>query len=183
MSPAKLAALLKDVFGQNEVCFINDDLPKGQENGSKSGYTVIAAKRTAEQHVALPRTVDDSAFLLTIQKADRQPWRPWTKGSEPAAKRQRTQESSSLIVPSTLGPLYPYPAYTYPRVPAVYPYYFASYQLATAAYLIPPPPPLQPPLPVVHIPLPLSPPPPPGRTRETGSETPSPPIPQSFKRR
>ena len=88
MSPAKLAALLKDVFGQNEVCFITDDLLRGQEGGSKSGYTVLGAKPTAEQHVTQPRTVDDNAFLLTIQKADRQPWRPWTKGtSESAAKR------------------------------------------------------------------------------------------------
>ena len=51
MSPAKLAGLLKDVFGQNEVCFVTDDLLRGQENGSKSGYTVISAKPTAEQHV------------------------------------------------------------------------------------------------------------------------------------
>ena len=29
MSPAKLVALLKDVFGQNEVCFITDDLLRG----------------------------------------------------------------------------------------------------------------------------------------------------------
>ena len=29
MSPAKLAALLTDVFGQNEVCFITDDLLRG----------------------------------------------------------------------------------------------------------------------------------------------------------
>ena len=43
MSLAKLAALLKDVFGQNEVCFITDDLLRGQGNGSKSGYTVIGA--------------------------------------------------------------------------------------------------------------------------------------------
>ena len=47
MSPAKLAALLKDVFRQNEVCFITDDLLGIQENGSKSGYTVIGGKPTA----------------------------------------------------------------------------------------------------------------------------------------
>ena len=76
ISPAKLAALLKDVFGQNEVCFITDDLLRGQENALNSGYTVVGAKPTAEQHVAHPRTVDDSAFPVTIQTADRQPWRP-----------------------------------------------------------------------------------------------------------
>ena len=38
MSPAKLAALLQDVFGQNEVCFIADNLLRGQENGGGGGY-------------------------------------------------------------------------------------------------------------------------------------------------
>ena len=100
MSPAKLVAVLKDIFGQNEVCFITDDLLRGQENGLKSGYTVIGAKPEAERHVAQPRTVDDSAFLLTIRKADRQPWRPRTRGTEPAAKRQRTQDTPSPASPS-----------------------------------------------------------------------------------
>ena len=111
------------------------------ENGSKSGYTVIGAKPTAKQHTARPRAVDDNAFLLTIQKNDRQPWRPWTKGSEPADKMQRTQESSSPAAPSTPGAVYPPPAYTCPRAPAAYPYYYASYEPAPAAYPIPPPPP------------------------------------------
>ena len=70
ISAAKLAALLKnDVFGQNEGYFITDDLLKGQKNGSKSGYTVISAKPTAEQHVGQACTVDDSAFLFIIHKS------------------------------------------------------------------------------------------------------------------
>ena len=88
MCLAKLAALVEDVFGQNEVCFITNDPLRGQDNGSKLGCTVIGAKPTAEQHPGQPRAVVDGAFLLTIQKANRQPWRPWTKGMEPAAKRQ-----------------------------------------------------------------------------------------------
>ena len=49
-----------------------------------------------------PRVVDDIAFLLHIQKSDRQLWRPWNKVSEPAAKRQRTQESPSPQRPQPL---------------------------------------------------------------------------------
>ena len=146
MSPAKLAALLKDVFGQKEVCFITDDLLRIHENGSKSGYTVLGAKPTAEQHVAQPRAVDGSACLVSILKVDGQPWRPWTKGSEPEAKRQRTHESPSPspIAPSTPGPVYPPPAYTYNGAPAACPYYYASYQPPTTAYLMLPPPPSNP---------------------------------------
>ena len=162
MSPAKLAALLKHVFGQNEVCFITDDLLRGQEGGSKSGYTVLGAKPTAEQHVTQPRTVDHSAFLVTIQKADRQPWRPWTKGSsEPAAKRQRTHESPtpSPTAPSTPGPVYPPPAYTYNGAPAAYPYYYAPYPSPTTAYPMPPPPPSSPSPGSTYPPPPIGPPP------------------------
>ena len=63
--------------------------------------------------------MDDNAFLLTIQKADRQPWRPWTKGTKWAAKRQQTQETPAPASPSTPGPLYPPPAYTYPGGPTL----------------------------------------------------------------
>ena len=137
MSPAKLAAPLIDIFRQIELCLIIDDLLRGQQNGLKSEYTVIRAKLIAEQHVVQPRTVDDTAFFLTIQKADRQPWRPWSKGTEPAAKRQQTQKTPSPASPPAPQPLYCRPAYTYPRAPATYPYYYASYLPTTAAYPIP----------------------------------------------
>ena len=73
MSPGKPAALLKDVFRQNEVCFITNNPVRGQNNGSKSPYIVLGAKPKAEQHVTQSRTVDDSAFIVTIKKVKRQP--------------------------------------------------------------------------------------------------------------
>ena len=49
--PRQIGSLSKDIFRQNELCFITGDLLGGPENGSKSEYTVIGAKPTAEQHI------------------------------------------------------------------------------------------------------------------------------------
>ena len=99
MSPGKPAALSKDVFKQNEVCFITNNPLRGQHNGFKSRYMVIGAKPKAKQHVTQARTVDDSAFIVTIKKVKRQSPFPWTKG-RPAPEKEKSQEIA-VSVPET----------------------------------------------------------------------------------
>ena len=99
MSSAKLAALPNDVFGQNEVCPIIDNLLREQGNGSKSRYTVIGAKTTTEQHITQSGIPDDIALLSPFTKRLDNPVAPGLKAPNQPQTAAITGNTSVLLHP------------------------------------------------------------------------------------